>query len=42
MKYDNALLGAITTRLKIMSGMDISEKRKPQDGRITTTVDRRV
>ena len=41
MKYDNALLGAITTRLKIMSGMDISEKRKPQDGRITTTVDRR-
>lgn len=41
MKYDNALLGAITTRLKIMSSMDISEKRKPQDGRITTTVDRR-
>ena len=41
MKHDNALLGAITTRLKIMSGMDISEKRKPQDGRITTTVDRR-
>lgn len=41
MKYDNALLGAITTRLKIMSGMDISEKRKPQDGRITTIVDRR-
>ena len=41
MKYDNALLGAITTRLKIMSGMDISEKRKPQDGRITTTVDMR-
>ena len=41
MKYDNALLGAITTRLKIMSGMDISEKRKPQDGRITTTVDNR-
>lgn len=41
MKYDNALLGVITTRLKIMSGMDISEKRKPQDGRITTTVDRR-
>lgn len=41
MKYDNALLGAIITRLKIMSGMDISEKRKPQDGRITTTVDRR-
>ena len=41
MKYDNALLGAITTRLKIMSGMDISEKRKPQDVRKTTTVYRR-
>jgi len=40
-KYDNTLLGAITTRLKIMSGMDISEKRKPQDGRITTMVDNR-
>lgn len=39
--YDRALLGAITTRLKIMSGMDISEKRKPQDGRITIMVDNR-
>lgn len=27
--------------LKVISGMDISEKRKPQDGRITITVDRR-
>ncbi len=26
--------GAITSRLKIMARMDISEKRKPQDGRI--------
>ena len=25
-QYDNTLLGAITTRIKIMSGMDISEK----------------
>ena len=40
-QYDNTLLGAITTRIKIMSGMDISEKRKPQDGRITITVDGR-
>ncbi|MDO5382493.1 MAG: ATPase, T2SS/T4P/T4SS family [Eubacteriales bacterium] len=40
LNYDNELLGAITTRLKIMSGMDISEKRKPQDGRITINVDR--
>ena len=39
-QYDNTLLGAITTRIKIMSGMDISEKRKPQDGRMTIMVDR--
>jgi type IV pilus assembly protein PilB len=30
---------AITTRIKIMSGMDIAEKRVPQDGRVETTVD---
>ena len=40
-QYDKSLLGAITARLKIMSGMDISEKRKPQDGRITHEVDHR-
>jgi type IV pilus assembly protein PilB len=28
------LLGPLTSRLKIMAAMDISEKRKPQDGRI--------
>ena len=38
--YDNSLLPAIATRIKIMGGMDISEKRKPQDGRMTVTVDR--
>jgi type IV pilus assembly protein PilB len=40
MLYDISLLPAISTRIKIMGGMDISEKRKPQDGRITITVDR--
>ena len=30
---------AISTRIKIMSGMDIAEKRVPQDGRVETTVD---
>lgn len=30
---------AITTRIKIMSGMDIAEKRVPQDGRVETEVD---
>lgn len=29
---------AIVTRVKIISNMDIAEKRKPQDGRIETTV----
>ncbi len=40
MLYDIALLPAISTRIKIMGGMDISEKRKPQDGRITIVVDK--
>lgn len=39
MVYDSALLAAIVTRIKILGRMDISEKRKPQDGRITLTVD---
>ncbi len=30
---------AIATRVKIMSGMDIAEKRIPQDGRVETIVD---
>ncbi len=40
MRYDLTLLPAISTRIKIMGGMDISEKRKPQDGRMTVWVDR--
>ena len=39
--YDKSIFTAMIARLKIMSGMDISEKRKPQDGRITIDVDRR-
>jgi len=39
--YDRALFSAIIARIKIISGLDISEKRKPQDGRITIDVDRR-
>ncbi len=38
--YDIQMLQAIVARIKIIGGMDISEKRKPQDGRITLTVDR--
>ncbi len=40
-KYDRSLYAAIVARLKVISGMDISEKRKPQDGRITMIVDRK-
>ncbi len=32
------LLSALTSRLKIMGNIDISEKRRPQDGRIKTRV----
>lgn len=41
MNYNIQLLSAIIARLKIIGGMDISEKRKPQDGRITMMIDRR-
>lgn len=40
MTYSTRLLAAIVARIKIIGGMDISEKRKPQDGRITQVVDR--
>lgn len=39
-RYNLELMPAIIARLKILSGMDISEKRKPQDGRISMTVGR--
>ncbi|OHB93266.1 MAG: type II secretion system protein GspE, partial [Planctomycetes bacterium RIFCSPHIGHO2_12_FULL_52_36] len=35
-------LSAVTVRVKIMSGMNISEARIPQDGRIKTTVNGRA
>lgn len=40
-KYSNELSSAVLARVKILSGMDISEKRKPQDGRMTYFVDGR-
>ena len=39
-RYDIKILPAMSARIKIIGGMDISEKRKPQDGRITQMVDR--
>ncbi len=41
MKYDHSLLNVIVSRVKIISGLDISEKRIPQDGRATAVVDGR-
>ena len=38
--YSYRILPAIVARIKIIGGMDIAEKRKPQDGRITQVVDR--
>ncbi len=40
MLHDSALHAAMLARIKIISGLDISEKRKPQDGRATAIVDR--
>lgn len=39
-RHDISLLSAMVARIKIVGGMDISEKRKPQDGRMTQIVDR--
>ncbi len=41
MKYDHSLLNVIVSRVKIISGLDISERRMPQDGRATAVVDGR-
>jgi len=37
-----SMQGAVISRLKIMSGMDIAQKRLPQDGRIKMTIDDQV
>ncbi|MDF2486564.1 MAG: hypothetical protein K0R46_2732 [Herbinix sp.] len=39
-RYNANLMAAIIARIKIIGGMDISEKRKPQDGRISIQVNR--
>ncbi len=40
-EYPASLHPSVISRIKIMSGMDIAERRKPQDGRILTTIDNR-
>jgi len=40
-EYETELLSAIVARIKIIGTMDIAEKRKPQDGRISILVDKK-
>ena len=40
MRHAIGLHAALIARIKIVSGLDISEKRRPQDGRATSIVDR--
>ncbi len=37
--FDNEIYNAINTRIKLMGNLDISEKRKPQDGRFSMEVE---
>ena len=39
LRYDISVLAALSTRIKIVSGLDIAERRRPQSGRMTATVD---
>lgn len=41
MRPPHAMLPAIVSRIKIMAGLDISERRVPQDGGITVMVEKR-
>ncbi|WP_457605836.1 GspE/PulE family protein [Nitratifractor sp.] len=36
--FDKDIFNPLASRVKLMANLDIAEKRKPQDGRITTTV----
>ncbi|MCC6682722.1 MAG: Flp pilus assembly complex ATPase component TadA [Phycisphaeraceae bacterium] len=40
MRPPHGLLPALVSRIKIMAGLDISERRVPQDGAITVIIDR--
>jgi type IV pilus assembly protein PilB len=37
-RFDSALAQAVVSRIKILAGMDIAERRQPQDGRYTIAV----
>ena len=36
--FDKIIFGPLSSRLKLLSNLDIAEKRKPQDGRFSATV----
>jgi len=39
--FDKEIFSPLSSRLKLLSNLDIAEKRKPQDGRFTYTIDGR-
>ncbi|MCX8129994.1 MAG: ATPase, T2SS/T4P/T4SS family [Clostridia bacterium] len=39
MKHDRKILSALVARVKIISGLNIAEKRVPQDGRLTLKIE---
>jgi len=39
--FDKDIFGPLSSRVKLMSGLDIAEKRKPQDGRFSALVSNR-
>jgi len=41
-KLEKIIFGALASRMKLLSGLDIAEKRKPQDGRFTQIVNGNV
>ncbi|MEO0080459.1 MAG: GspE/PulE family protein, partial [candidate division WOR-3 bacterium] len=41
-RFPGHLIPVVTSRIKILAGMDISEKRKPQDGQFRFTTDART
>jgi general secretion pathway protein E len=41
-RLEKIIFGPLASRLKLLSNLDIAEKRKPQDGRFTQIVDKNI
>ena len=39
--FDKDIFGPLSSRMKLLSNLDIAEKRKPQDGRFSTTISKK-